>query len=118
ALVEPLVALEPDEPAPGDVGERLRQFGLAHARGPLDEDGTAHARGEEDHGGDAAVGDVASALEALLDLLDRLEHGVSLEELAFIVASPLAFCEGPRGCETEDAMTPTADAARAPRAPR
>ena len=74
ALVEPFVALQADEPAVGDLGQRLRQLRLADARGPFDEDGAAHARGEEHHGRDAPVGDVARVLEMLLDVLDGLKH--------------------------------------------
>ena len=87
ALVEPLVALQADEPPARDLGERLGQLGLAHARRALDEHRPAHALGEEHHGGDAAIGDVAGVLEVLLDVLRRLEHvGSCKSELARSVA--------------------------------
>jgi hypothetical protein len=79
ALVEPLVALETDEPPVRDLGERLGQLRLPDARGPFDEHRPAHLRREVYHGGDSPVCDVAGILEALLDVLHRSEHGRSLE---------------------------------------
>ena len=78
ALVESLVALQPDERPAGDLGQRLGQLRLADAGRPLDEHRTAHARGQEDDRGHATARDVARVPEPLLDLLDGLEHDGSL----------------------------------------
>ena len=63
--------------APGDVGQRLGQLGLADARRAFDEHRPSHARGQEHDGRDAAVGDVARVPEPLLDVLHGLEHAGS-----------------------------------------
>src|SRR5207237_5114410 len=87
ALVQPLVALEPDE-APGrDLGQGLGQLGLAYPRRAFDEHGAPHSLGQEDDGGNPSVGDVAGVLEVLLDILNGLEPGGScMSELARSVA--------------------------------
>src|SRR5207247_9046073 len=88
ARVEPLVALETNEPAARDLRQRLRELGLADARRPLDEHGTPHARRQVDDGGDPAARDIARIPETLLDVLHGLEHAGSLlrDEFGFIVA--------------------------------
>src|SRR5437867_7107615 len=88
ALVEPLVALETNEPAARDLRQRLGELGLADARRPLDEHRTPHARGQVDDGGDPAARDITRIPETLLDVLHGLEHAGSLlpDEFPFIVA--------------------------------
>src|SRR5207247_516753 len=101
ALVEPLVALETNEPAARDLRQRLRELGLADARRPLDEHGTPHARGQVDDGGDPAARDIARIPETLLDVLHGLEHAGSLlpDEFPFIV-SAFRPAAGPFACTT------------------
>src|SRR5438552_3371148 len=70
ALVEPLVALQADERARGDLGQRFRQLGLADSGGTLDQDRAAHARREVHHRRDATRGDVLGVTQTVLDLLD------------------------------------------------
>ncbi len=87
ALVQSLVALEPDEPSGRDLGQGLGQLGLAHARRAFDENRPPHPLGQEDDGGDSPVGDVTGVLEVLLDILHGLEHvGSCMSELARSVA--------------------------------
>ncbi len=57
-LVEPLVALQPDQPGPGELGDRLGELGLARSGRTLDQDRLAQPIGEERHAGDALVGQV------------------------------------------------------------
>ncbi len=73
ALVEALVALEADQAGAGHLGDRLRELRLARAGRTLDEDRLAQPVGEERDAGDAVVGQVVDALEALADLLHALE---------------------------------------------
>src|SRR5205823_8570885 len=73
-------------------GERLGQLRRAHAGRPLDEDGASHALRQIDDGGAPSARDVPRVLEALLDVLDRVEHGVPLTrrmggECRYIVAA-------------------------------
>ena len=59
-LVQPLVALEADQPAAGQPGHRLGQLGLARAGRALDQDRLGQPVGQEDDSGDALVGQVAA----------------------------------------------------------
>jgi hypothetical protein len=80
-LVEPLVALQPDELGTNRGGDRLRELGLADACGPLDEQRLAEAVRQEDRRRDGVVGQVAGGAEARLDVGDvgelGLQHGRS-----------------------------------------
>ena len=83
-LVEPLVALEPDEPAAGDGGDRLGQLGLADAGGALDQDRLLQAVGEEHHPGDADVRQVvglAQPRDHVVDTLKSFSHLLRLSAL-------------------------------------
>ena len=73
ALVETLVALEPDQPGTGHLGDRLGELRLAGAGGTLDQDRLAEPVGEERHSGDSVVGQVVDALQAISHLLDTVE---------------------------------------------
>ena len=55
-LVEALVALEPDQVASGDLGQRLGQLGLPDPGWPLDQDRLVEAVGEKDDLRYAVVG--------------------------------------------------------------
>ncbi len=55
-LIEPLVALEPDQPGARHLGHGLGQLRLAGAGRALHEDGLAEAIGQVDDPGDALVG--------------------------------------------------------------
>ena len=70
-LVLALVALQAQEPPPGDAGQRLGELGLADARGTLDEQRLVEAGDEEDGGGEAGVGDVALLGQRVDDLPRR-----------------------------------------------
>ena len=70
-LVEPLVALEPHEPAVEVLRQRLRQLGLADARRALDEHGLAEPRGEEGDQRGGLPWQVADGAQAGGDILDR-----------------------------------------------
>src|SRR5207247_2920100 len=69
--VDPLVALEADEPRAQHLGHHLGRFGLAHARLALDEQRLLQLEGEKDRGRERAVADVAPLAQAALDVLDR-----------------------------------------------
>ena len=64
-LVQPLVALEADEPAPGQAGHRLGQLGLAGAGRALHQHRLGQPVGQEDHAGDPVVGQVLHAGQAV-----------------------------------------------------
>src|SRR2546426_11776051 len=83
ALVEPLVALETNEPAARALRQRLGELGLADARRPLDEHGTPHARRQADDGGEPAARAIARIPETLLDVLHRLAQAASLLRAEF-----------------------------------
>ena len=72
-LVEPLVALEPDEAGAGQVGHRLRQLRLARAGRPLDEDRLAQPVGQVDDAADRVVGQVAHLGQADPHRIEGLE---------------------------------------------
>src|ERR687897_1045981 len=67
-LVQPFVALQPDETGAGDLGHRLGELRLAGACWALDEHRLTEAVGKVDDAGDALVGQV-------VDLAQRLAHG-------------------------------------------
>ena len=73
ALVEALVALQADQPGAGDLGDGLRQLGLAGAGRPLDEDGLLQAVGKVHDAGDPVVGQVVHVAKALTDIGNGLE---------------------------------------------
>ena len=72
-LVEPLVALQADEPGAAHLGHRLGQLGLAGAGRTLDEDRLAQAVGEVDDPGDALVGQVVDRLQPGAHIVDGVE---------------------------------------------
>ena len=74
-LVETLVALETDEAAPGELGHRLRQLGLAGTGRALHEHRLLQAVGEVDDAGDALVGEVVDRAQPVAHRGDRLEAG-------------------------------------------
>jgi len=76
-LVDALVALEPDQPRSGDLGDGLGQLRLADAGRALDEKRLAEAVGEEDGRGDRGRGQIAGLGEASGDFVDGTEHGAS-----------------------------------------
>ena len=68
--VEPLVALEPDEPPPEDPGEDPRDLRLPDPRLAFEEQRTAHPEGEEHRGGEAPLRDVVALGEPGCRLVD------------------------------------------------
>ena len=72
-LVEPLVALEPDQAGADDLGDRLGELGLAGSGGTLDQDRLAEAVGQVDDAGDALVGEVVDLAEPVADVVDSVE---------------------------------------------
>jgi hypothetical protein len=58
-FVQPLVALQPDEPPPAGAGDGLGQLGLAYPGGALDEYGLGQVFGKKDGIGGGFVGHVA-----------------------------------------------------------
>ena len=78
--VEPLVALEPDQPRVEDAGERLRRLGLADAGLALEQERLLELEREEQRGREAAVGEVRRVAERDFELVDRREgHARTLE---------------------------------------
>ena len=71
--VEPLVALQPDQPRAGRGRERLRGLGLADARLALEQQRLLEREREEERGREAAVGQVVRRPERRLELVDRAE---------------------------------------------
>jgi hypothetical protein len=65
--VDPLVALQADEPRADRAGQRLGDLRLADPRLALDEQRLAELGGEEDRRGERPVGEVALASERLAD---------------------------------------------------
>ncbi len=75
-LVEPLVALQADQLAPGGARERLGQLGLADPRRTLDQDRLLKPLGEEGDQRGGLVGEVADLRQRVLHLGDRaIGHG-------------------------------------------
>ena len=72
-LVEPLVALEADQPGAGHLRRRLGELRLAGASRTLDEHRLAEPVGEEHHAGDPVVGQVVHVAEPVSHLLHALE---------------------------------------------
>ena len=72
-LVLALVALQPEQPAPGDLGQGLGQLGLADPGRPFQQDRLAQPRLQEHGGGQPLVREVAVAGEAVDDFFDRAE---------------------------------------------
>jgi hypothetical protein len=72
-LVEPLVALQADQPTIGHLGDRLGELRLASARRPFDEHRLAEPVGEEGNAGDPLVGQIVDVTQAVAHLLDTLE---------------------------------------------
>ena len=68
--VEPLVALEPDEPPPEDPGEDPRDLGLPDPRLAFEEQRAAHPKGEEHRGGEAPLRDVVALGKPRCRLVD------------------------------------------------
>ena len=73
-LVDALVALQPDQPRAGGLGDRLGQLGLADPGRPLDQQRLAQPIGQEDGGGDGGGGQVADAGQPVGHLGDRAEQ--------------------------------------------
>src|SRR5205814_280622 len=69
--VDPLIALEPDQPGPQHLGHHLGRLGLADARLTLDEQRLLELEGEKDRCRQRTVADVAAIAKAALDVLDR-----------------------------------------------
>ena len=63
-LVEALVALQPDEPGAGDLGDRLGELGLADAGRSLDQHRLLEPVGEVHDARDAGVGQVVGPAQA------------------------------------------------------
>ena len=74
-LVDPLVALQPDQPGAGRRRHRLGQLGLADPGRPLDQQRLAQPVGQEDGRRGRVVGEVAGGAEPLADLGRRREEG-------------------------------------------
>jgi hypothetical protein len=72
--VEPLVALEPDQPGVERSRQDLRDLGLAHPRLTLEKQRPPHLEGEEDARGEAGVGDVVVPSEGGGGVVDRVQH--------------------------------------------
>ena len=67
--VQPLVALEPDQPGSPCVRECLRRLRLAHARLALEKDGLLERGGEEERRRETAVRQVVGAAQGGLELV-------------------------------------------------
>ena len=72
-LVEALVALQADQAGAGHLGHRLGELRLARAGRALDEHRLAEPVGQEDDAGDALVGEVVDAPQAVPHRLHALE---------------------------------------------
>ena len=71
--VDPLVALQPDQPRAGGGRERPRDLRLADARLALEQQRLLERDRQVDRGGEAPVGEVALPDQRLLDVADRRE---------------------------------------------
>ena len=74
--VDALVALQPDEIAPSERGDRLGGFRLADARRAFEQQRLAEPDREEDRGGEPLVGEIAHVGEAGGQRLRRGHDGV------------------------------------------
>ena len=77
--VEPLVALEPDQPRGERRRERLRGLGLPDAGLTLEQHGLLEREREEERGREPAIGEVVGPAERGLELVDRAERSPSTE---------------------------------------
>ena len=68
--VEPLVALQPDQPAPERRGQHLGDLGLADAGLAFQEQRPAHAQRQEQHGRERPVGEVIRRRQEFERLVD------------------------------------------------
>src|SRR6266566_2259561 len=74
--VEPLVALQADQPRRRGLGKCFGRLGLADTRLTLEEQGLLECKREVERGREAPLGQILRAPEAGLQLVDRLErHG-------------------------------------------
>ena len=71
--VEPLVALQPDQPRAEDGGERLRGLRLPDPRLALEQHGLRERERQEERGREPAVRQVVGPAKRLLELVDRAE---------------------------------------------
>ena len=74
-LVEPLVALQADEPGAGELGHRLGQLRLARPGRPLDQHRLGQPVGQVDDAADGLVGQVAHLGQAAPHRVQGLEPG-------------------------------------------
>ena len=81
--VEPLVALQADQPAPERRRQHLGDLGLADAGLAFQEDRPAHAQRQEQHGGERTVGQVIRRRQEFERLVDG--RGQRRGEAGFIV---------------------------------
>src|SRR5215210_6077810 len=79
-LVEALVPLQADERAVRGPCQRLRQLGLAHARGSLYENRLVQFQGQVDYRRQAPVADVLLFREPFPDLFDAIEQNAPFRE--------------------------------------
>ena len=92
--VDPLVALEADEPAPQQLGQHLRDLGLPDAGLPFEQQRLVEREGEVDRGGEPAVRQVVVRREPGLELVDGARQRVGGVRRAH--GAP---CYGPEGFE-------------------
>src|SRR5581483_538389 len=107
-LVEALVALQPDEAAAGQLGDRLGQLGLAGAGRALDEHRLLQPVGQVDDPGDALVGQVPHRRQALAHCGNRFEAGLGIGDghvricpspwMTYFVVVSSRRPMGPRAC--------------------
>ncbi len=77
--VDALVALQPDQAAAGDVGEHLRQLGLADARLALQQQRLLEHQRQVQHGGQPAIGQVGVFAERVGQRIDGVRrHGSTI----------------------------------------
>ena len=72
--VQPLVALEPDQPRAEQARQHFGDLGLADPGFALQKERLAELQRQEDHGCQAMVGEVALVEQAVLDFVDRVEQ--------------------------------------------
>src|ERR1019366_866785 len=75
ALVQPLVALQPNQSRARASGNCLGQLGLPGASRTLEEERLAHCVAEEDHSGELLVHEVAGAREGVARVLNGGKEG-------------------------------------------